>query len=134
MCHLRHRLNFFCFIANLCSVLKIFKFFLFYNYTMIYQIFDVMISISIWGRLHFWVYCLNYNSLTLQTWSIDRYKQGEYFSEILWTIWRTGANFQAFFNLATCSNYSVTSYVKFLVFHYFERVNKGESNVVNMNY
>ena len=108
--------------------------FLFYNYTMIYQIFDVMISISIWGRLHFWVYCLNYNSLTLQTWSIDRYKQGEYFSKILWTIWRTGANFQAFFNLATCSNYSVTSYVKFLVFHYFERVNKGESNVVNMNY
>ena len=108
--------------------------FLFYNYTMIYQIFDVMINISIWGRVHFWVYCLNYNSLTHQTWSIDRYKQGEYFSEILWTIWRTGANFQAFFNLATCSNYSVTSYVKFLVFHYFERVNKRESNVVNMNY
>ena len=128
------QVNFFLFHSKFMFCSQDIQVFLFYNYTMIYQIFDVMISISIWGRLHFWVYCLNYNSLTLQTWSIDRYKQGEYFSEILWTIWRTGANFQAFFNLATCSNYSVTSYVKFLVFHYFERVNKGESNVVNMNY
>ena len=82
-----------------------------FNHPMIYQICDVMMS---------------HSSLTHQTWSIDRYKQGKYFSEIFWTIWRTGTEFQALFNLATCSSYSLTNYVKFLVFHFFKRVNKGE--------
>ena len=82
----------------------------------------------------FWIYLLNHNSLTHQTWSIYRYKQGEYFSEIFWTIWRTGATFQGLFNLSTCSNYSKTYYVKFPVFHFFERVNKGELKMVNISY
>ena len=55
-------------------------------------------------------------SLTHQTWLIDRYKQGQYFSENFWTIWRTGAKFQALFNIAICSSYSITNYVKFSVF------------------
>ena len=78
---------------------------------MIYQICDVTVSISPWGRVHFSIYLSNHNSLIHQTWSIDRYKQGQYFSEIFWTIWRTGATFQAVFILATCTNY-LTNYVK----------------------
>ena len=35
-------------------------------------------------------------------------------------------NSRSFFNLATCSNYSLTIYVKIPVFHAFEKVNKGQ--------
>ena len=48
-------------------------------------------------------------------------------------IWRTGAKFQALFNLATCSNYSITNYVKIPVFHIFEKVNKGQLKMVNVS-
>ena len=41
---------------------------------------------------------------------------------------------QDLFNLATCSNYSITNYGKFPVFHFFEGVNKGELKAVNINY
>ena len=68
------------------------------------------------------------------TWSIDRYKQEQYISKIFWTIWRTGAKFQALFNLATCTSSSVTNYVKFPVFHFFEKVNKREFKIVNISY
>ena len=64
-----------------------------------------MMSISIWGRVHFWIHLLNHNSLSHQTWLIDRYKQGQYFSGIFWTIWRTEAKFQVIFYLANCSIY-----------------------------
>ena len=55
---------------------------------MIYQISDVMMSISTWEweRVHFRIYLLNYNLLIHQTWLIDTYKQGQYLSEIFWTI------------------------------------------------
>ena len=49
-------------------------------------------------------------------------------------IWRTWAKSQALFNLATCSNYSITNYVKFPVFHFFERLNKEELKMLNVNY
>ena len=40
--------------------------------------------------------------------------------------WRTRAKFQILFNLATCSNYSITNYVKIPVFDFFfEKVNNG---------
>ena len=38
----------------------------------------------------------------------------------------TGARFKALFNLANCSNYSITNYVKIPVFNFFEKVNKGQ--------
>ena len=101
---------------------------------MILQICDVMRSISTWDGVYFWIYLLNHDSLTHQTWSIDRYKQRQYFSEIFLTIWRIGATFQALFNLAICSNYSITNYVKFPEFIFFEKVNKGEVEMVNINY
>ena len=95
------------------------------NHSIIYQIYDVMMSISLWDRVNFWTYVLNHNSLSHQTWPIDRYKQGQQFSEIFQTSWRPGAKFQVLFNSATCSNYSITSYFKISVFHFFEKVTKG---------
>ena len=43
----------------------------------IYQICDVMMSISTRDRVHFWIYILNQNSLSHQAWPNDRYKQGQ---------------------------------------------------------
>ena len=62
---------------------------------MIYQICDVMMSISASDKVHLWVYLLNQKLLTHQTWSIDWYEQQQYLSEIFWMIWRTEAKFQA---------------------------------------
>ena len=42
--------------------------------------------------------------------------------------------FQAFFSVANCLNYPITNYVKFPVFKFFERVNKGELKMVNIKY
>ena len=105
-----------------------------FNRTMICKIYDVMMSINTCDRVRFWIFILSLNSLTHETWSIDKYKQGQYFSEIFWTIWRTRAKFQTLLNLVPYSNYSITNYVKFPVFHFFERVNKGESRMITINY
>ena len=78
---------------------------------------------------------LHYKTITInwyQTWSIDRYK-GNYFSEIFWTIWGTGAKFEALFNLGTHSNYSITNYVKFMVFHFWKKWMR-ELKIININY
>ena len=104
-----------------------------FNHLMIYQICHV-ISISIWDRVHFWIYFLNHNSISHHTWPTDRYKQGQYLSGIFWTIWRTGAKFQVLFNLATCCNYLITSYVKIPVFHFFEKVKKRQLKMLNVTY
>ena len=80
---------------------------------MIYQICDVMMSISTWDRVHFWIYLLNHNSSNHQTWPIDRFTWRQYFSEIFWIIWNTRATFQAISNVATCSNYLITNYAKY---------------------
>ena len=47
------------------------------NYPMIYRICDVTMSISTWDEVHFWIYLLNHNLWSDQTWPIDRYKQGQ---------------------------------------------------------
>ena len=62
---------------------------------MICQIYDV--------RVYFWIGLLNHNSLTHQTWPIDKPKQGQSFLGIFWTILRTEAKFQIIF-CWTCSN------------------------------
>ena len=105
-----------------------------FNHLMIYQICEVMMSISTWDRAHSGIYLLNHNSLSHNTWPTDRCEQGQYFSGTFWTIWRTGDKVQVLFNLATCSNYSITSYVKIPVFHFFEKVNKRQLKMVNVNY
>ena len=48
--------------------------------------------------------CIFATTTTQQTCPIDRYKQGQHFSEIFWTILRTEAKFKVLFSLATCSN------------------------------
>ena len=68
--------NFFYFTEKLCPVLKIFKF-LYFQPPLIYQICDFVMNISTWGRVHFWIYLFNHNSLSNQTWPIDRYKRGQ---------------------------------------------------------
>ena len=105
-----------------------------FNHLMIYQICDVTMSISAWDRVHFWLYLSNHNSWSYQTWPVDRYKQGQSFSAIFWIIWRTGARFQVFFNLEAYPNYSITNYVKITVFHSFEKVNKRQLKMINVNY
>ena len=40
----------------------------------------------------------------------------------------TGAKFQDLFN------FSITNYVKFPVFHVFEKMNKGQLKIVKVNY
>ena len=134
MCHLRHRLIIILFLRKVIfrsRGIQVFVFLTIPWFTKSLTLWWVLRST--WDRLHFWIYLLNRNSLTHQTWSIDRCKQGQYFFETFWTIWKTGAKFQALFNLATCSNYSITNYVKFPVFHFFERVNKGGLKMVNIN-
>ena len=37
--------------------------------------------------------------------------------------------FQVLFNLATCSNYSITTYFKISKFHFFEKGNKGHLKI-----
>ena len=89
---------------------------------------------SWWDKVYFWIYLLNHGSMSHQTLPTDGYKQGQYFSGVFWTIWWARAKFQVLFNLATCSNYTITSYVKSPVFHFFEKVNKGRLKMVNVNY
>ena len=53
---------------------------------------------------------------------------------VCFTIWRTGAKFQVLSNLATYSNYLITNYIKIPMFHFFGKVNKGQSKMVNVNF
>ena len=76
-------------------------------------------SISTWDRVHFWIYLLNHH-----TWPSDRYASKVNTFQNHLNIWRTGAQFQILFNLANCSNYSITSYVKTPVFHFFKKIDK----------
>ena len=126
MCHLRRRLRIFYFVEKLSSVLKIFKFLYFK------QCHDLP---NLWRHAEYeymgqgvFLNILFESQLVWITtiWKIDRYKQGQKISGILWTIWWTGARFQVLFNLAICSNYLITNYVKIPVFHIFEKVNKGQ--------
>ena len=42
--------------------------------------------------------------------------------------------FQALLNIATYLNYSITNYDKIPVFHYFEKLNKEQLKMLNINY
>ena len=47
----------------------------------IYQIFDVMMRISTWEKVHFRKYLLNHRWLSRQTWAIIDISQGNNFPE-----------------------------------------------------
>ena len=53
----------------------------------------------------------------------------ESFKKIRWA----RAKFQFPFNLVTCTDYSIINYIMILVFHIFEKVNKGDLKMVNVN-
>ena len=124
------RQNFFILLKSYVPFSRYLSFCIF-SHRMIYQICEVMMSISTWDRVYFWIYLWNHNSLSHHTWPTDRYEQGQHFWGTFWTIWKTGANFQVLFNLATRPNYSITSYVKIPVFQFFEKLNKGMSAIKN---
>ena len=116
----------FLFCREVMSVLKIFSF-LHFNHLMIYQICDVMKSISTWDKVHFRKYFLSHSWLSHQTWSID-ISPGNNFQK----------SFEQFggvaFNLTTCSNYWMATYIKIPMFHIFAKVNKGHLKMVNFYY
>ena len=70
-------------------------------------------------------------SLSHQTWPIKRIKQGNIFRNLLFNL-EDWDKFQVLFNLATCSIYSITNYVKIPGFHFFffffENVNRTFKN------
>ena len=134
MCHLKHRLRIFMFRRKITFRFQDIQGFCIFNHRIIYRISDVTMSISTWDKVHFSIYLLNHDSWCHQTWPVDRYKQGQKFSVIFWTIWRTGARFQVLFNLATCPNYSITKYIKIPVFHFFEKVKKRQLKMVYVNH
>ena len=115
-------------------MLKVTSSFCISNHPMIYQVCDVIMSMSTWDRVHFWIYLLNHKSLSHQTWPIDIYKEGQHFSGIFQKIRWARAKFQFHFNLVTCTDYSIINYIMILVFHIFEKVNKGDLKMVNVNY
>ena len=133
MCHLSHRLRIFWFRRKITFRSQDIQVSVFFNHPMIYRICDVTISISTWDKVHFWIYLLNHNSWSHQTWPIDRYKQGQKFSVIFWAILRTGSRFQVLFYSGTCLNYSIINYVKIPVLHFFQKVNKGHLKMANVN-
>ena len=45
----------------------------------------------------------------------------------------TGTKFKVFSNLAICSNYSITSYIKITLFYFFEKKNKGQLKMQGFN-
>ena len=134
MCHQMHRWRIFLFRRKAMFRSQDIQVFRILTIPLNYQICDVMMNISTWSKVHFWIDLLNHTSFSHQTWPIDRYKHGQKFSGIFWTTWRSGAKFQVLFILATCSNYSITKYVKIPLFRFFEKLNKKQLKMVNVNY
>ena len=121
----------FLFRRNVMFLSRGIQFFCIFNHPIVYQICDVVMSISTWDRSHFWI---SFKPHLIKSPNLvnDRHKQGQYFSKIFLNDVKCLG--QVLFNLATCSNYSITKYVKFSVFHFFERVNNGDLKMVNINH
>ena len=135
-CHLRQQLRIFLFCRKI----------MFYSQDIRVFVFSTNIpwfteSVTLrWVLVHETRYIFEYifwtttHEVTKLDHPIDRYKQGQSFSVIFWTIWRTGARFQIIFHLGACPNYSITNYVNITVFHFFEKVNKLQLKMVNINH
>ena len=128
MCHLRHRLIIFLFHRKVVFRSQDIQIFVFLTILWFTKF------VTSWWVLVYEAGCIFEPQLINPSNLVNRYKEGQYFSGISWTIWRTGDKFQALFSLATCSSYSITNYVKFPVFHFFEKENKEELKMVNINF
>ena len=133
ICHLRHRLRIFLFHRKVMFRSQNIQVFVFLTMPW----FTKFVT-SWWVLVHetgcnFWIYLLNHNLLSHQTWPIDRDKQGQKSSGIIWTIWRTGAKFQVLFHIVSCSHYLITNHLKVPRFDFFEKANKVQLKMVNVN-
>ena len=93
------------------------------NHPMIYQSCYIIMCISTWDRMQFWIYLLIHNSLSKQTWPIDRINKGSTFQgsfEQFGGLWLSPWPFK-FSNLLKLFNNQ--SCRKIPVFHFFENVN-----------
>ena len=81
----------FLFRRNVMFLSRGIQFFCIFNHPVIYQICDVVMSISTWDRAHFWIYLLNHNSLSHQIWSMIDISKGNIFLKSFWTIWSVWA-------------------------------------------
>ena len=72
MCHMRSMLRIFSVIVKSYFTFSRYLSFYIFNNPMIYQICEIMISISTWDRVQFGINLLNHNSLSHQTLPINR--------------------------------------------------------------
>ena len=113
-----------------------FFFFFFFVFLAISWTSKSVMSWDLWRQIStrvtvYFLICLpNHNSLCHETWSPNKYKHVQYFSEI---ILMTASKFQARFKFSTCPNYSITKYVKFSVFDSWKGELEG-LKMVNMRY
>ena len=121
MCHLKHMLRI-CFNRLIYVSFSRYSIFRIFNHPMIYQIYDVMMSISTWDRVHFWIYILNQTSLVHQIGQLIDIKNGNNFQE----------SFDQFGGLELRSkSFSIyqpapiTNYARISVFHFYKKVNTG---------
>ena len=54
-------------------------FFYISNHSMKFQIWNIIMSNSVWERTHFWISLLKHSSFGHKTWSTKRYNHGQYF-------------------------------------------------------
>ena len=88
---------------------------------MSYQISDVMMSISTWGWVHFWIYLLSHNSSSHQTWPFDRYNQGHNLHKSFEQFGGMGLSSRSF----SISQLLNNLLCKIAVSDFFEKMNKG---------
>ena len=51
------------------------------NHSINFKIFDVVMSITTWGRIHYWIYLLNRKSLRNKIWAANTNSHKQYFLE-----------------------------------------------------
>ena len=117
MCHLRLRLRIFLFHRKVMFCSQDVKVFVFLTISWFTKS-----VLSWWVLLHepgcIFEYIFEPQPQVTKCGQLRDNKQ-EQFSEIFWTIWSTGAMLLVLFNLATCSNYPITNYVRIPMFHFF---------------
>ena len=131
MCHLRQRLRTFLFCRKTMFGSQYIQSFWFLTIPWFTKSVMPRSVISTWDKMHFWI-SFEHGSLHHQTWLIDRWKANNI--QESFEHGGLGLSCKSFFNLATCSNYSITSYVPVFHFFFFEKVYKGHLKMLNDNY
>ena len=126
--------NFFYLVENLCSILKIFKFFLFLTIPWFTK------SVTSWwilvhetGLIFEYIFWNTTHQVTNLGQLIDISK-GNNFQEFFEQFGWLGLSSRFLFSLATCSNYSISNYVMISIIHFFGKMNMGQFKIVNVNY